>query len=329
LSLRRALFQLRLEEAITLLFFIPMAYALARMSIIQMQAGQDPLAPGYPGSFVRLLILLFATLCFLLLVRFRPQWEFARDAMPFVFCANVYANLYDLIRFFGMPDITAHLLHWDVKLFGVEPSVWAQQFARPLLTDYFTICYWLFYALGPLLGLLLYVRKDWTAFRSTMVSVVLCLYMGYIGYVVWPAAAPRLTIPDSYAMPLPSSAYLEWTQNLIAAVPLTSRGAFPSLHCAVALLALLLAWRYLRWFFWVQLPFATGLIVGTVYLRHHWVVDILAGFVLTFLAFAYGARLEAWWGRMAARERVGVAEPCPVGPSEAAGVPLERRVGGA
>ncbi len=278
-----------------------MAYTLTCMSVIQARAGADPLAPGYPGSFIRLLLLVVATGFFLWLIRNRPQWEFVRDAMPFVFCGNVYANLYDLIRFYGAPDITPLLLAWDVRLFGVEPTIWAQRFARPLLTDYFTICYWLFYVLGPMLGLLLYIRKDWSAFRSTMVSVVLCLYMGYIGYVIWPAAAPRLAIPDSYQVALHGSAYLDWTHRLIASVPLTSRGAFPSLHCAVALLALLLAWRHLRWFFWVQLPFAVGLILGTVYLRHHWVVDILAGFVLTFVALWWAPRLEAWWLRMAGR----------------------------
>ena len=63
----------------------------------------------------------------------------------------------------------------------------------------------------------------------------------------------------------------------------------------MALLAVLLAWRYQRWFAWVQIPFATGLVLGTVYLRHHWVVDILAGFVMTFLAFWAGPRIEDWW----------------------------------
>lgn len=304
MNLRKALFQLRPEEAITLLFFIPMAYTLARMSIIQ--ANADPFAPGYPGSFLRLLILVVATGFFLWLIRHRPQWEFLRDAMPFVFCANVYMNLHDLIRFYGAADITAALERWDVRWFGVEPTVWAERFAHPLLTDYFTFCYWLFYVLGPLLGLFLYLRKDWTAFRCTMVSVVLCLYMGYIGYVAWPASAPRLAIPDAYTVPLPNSPALAWTNGIIASVPLTALGAFPSLHCAVALLALLLAWRHLRWYFWFQLPFEVGLIVGTVYLRHHWVVDILAGFVLTFAAFWAAPRLEAWWLRMADRYAGGV-----------------------
>ena len=43
------------------------------------------------------------------------------------------------------------------------------------------------------------------------------------------------------------------------------------------------------------MPFAAGLVVGTVYLRHHWVVDILAGFVLTFFSYWAGPRLEDWW----------------------------------
>ncbi|HMI31326.1 MAG TPA: phosphatase PAP2 family protein, partial [Candidatus Limnocylindrales bacterium] len=137
------------------------------------------------------------------------------------------------------------------------------------------------------------------AFRYTMVSVVLCLYLGYIGYVAWPASAPRLFMPGAYSVALSGLPLLDYTRIAPAAVPLTAYGAFPSLHCAVALLAVLLAWRLLPWFFWVQVPFAAGLIVGTVYLRHHWVVDILAGFVLTFFAYWAGPRLEDWWSRQA------------------------------
>ena len=302
MTLRRLLFGLRLEEAITLVFFVPMAYTLARMSAVQAVA--DGPAAGYPGSLARLAVLVAAIGFFLWLVRFRPQWELLRDAMPFVFCANVYVNLDDLMRFYGARDVTMDLYRWDLKLFGVEPTIWAERFIHPLLTDFFTICYWSFYVCGPLLGLLLYVRKDLKAFRYTMVSVVLCLYMGYIGYVAWPASAPRLAIPEAYSVALRGgSTFLDSTRAATAAIPLTTHGAFPSLHCAIALLALLLAWKHLRWFFWAQLPFGAGLIVGTVYLRHHWVVDILAGFVLTYAAYWAGPPLEDAWVRLAERSR--------------------------
>jgi len=296
--LRRILFSFRPEELVTLFFFLPVATTLAWLGISHKDVLEGA-AAGYPRAFVRLGFLLVATAWFLWVVKARPQWEFARDAMPFLFCANIYANLHDLIRFYGARDITADLYRWDVKLFGFEPTIWAQRFTHPLLTDYFTICYWMFYVLGPTLGLLLYLKREWRAFRYTLITIVLCLYLGYMGYVVWPASAPRLYMPEAYTVPLHGSAALDYTRRAVAAIPLTAKGAFPSLHCAVALLALLLAWRHLRWFFWVMLPFTVGLILGTVYLRHHWVVDILAGFVLTFFSLWAGPRIDLWWSHRA------------------------------
>jgi membrane-associated phospholipid phosphatase len=296
--IRRAVFSLRPEEFVTLLFFVLTAVALARMSATRADALDGP-AAAYPGALARLLLLLAATAFFAWILRAKPRWTLLRDSMPFVFCANIYASLHDLIRFFHAPDITAALYRWDVALFGSEPTVWAERFVHPWLTDAFTVCYWLFYVLGPLMGLLLYLRGNRAVFRHTMVTIVFCLYLGYVGYVAWPASAPRLFIPEAYSIHLHGSPILDTTRDSMAVVPLTAHGAFPSIHCAVALLALILAWRYLHWFFWVQLPFAVGLIVGTVYLRHHWVVDILAGFVLTFVAYVLGTAVERWWARRA------------------------------
>jgi len=295
---RRAVFAWRPEELMALLFFLPVAYTLALMSGAHWEPLTGP-AASYPGAFPRLLVLLGSSAFFVWVARVKPHWTFVRDSMPFVLCANLYVNLHDLIRFYHAPDITGALYRWDVALLGFEPTIWAERFIHPLLTDYFTVCYWLFYVLAPLLGLLLYLKKDFRAFRATMVSVVLCIYLGYIGYVVWPASAPRLFIPGAYNVPLHGLAFLDLTRSATAAVPLTAHGAFPSLHCAVALLAVLLAWRHLRWFAWFQMPFASGLILGTVYLRHHWVVDILAGFVLTFFSYWAGPRLENWWNAQA------------------------------
>ena len=295
---RRAVFALRPEECVALLFFAPMAYALARMTAIRADALNGP-AAAYPGALARLIALVVATAIFAWLIRAKPRWKILRDAMPFVFCGNIYASLHDLIRFYHAPDITQELYRWDLLLFAFEPTIWAERFAHPFLTDFFTVCYWLFYVLGPMLGLFLYLKRDRLAFRYTMVTVVLSLYLGYIGYVAWPATAPRLHIPAAYSVLLHGSAFLDHTRDAMVLVPLTAHGAFPSIHCSVALLALILAWRYLRWFFWVQLPFAVGLVGGTVYLRHHWVVDILVAFVLTFFTYWAGPRIEDWWERRA------------------------------
>lgn len=300
----RVLLQLRPEELATLLFFIPLAWALARMAAVP----GGPAAAGYPGSGARLIALILSAAALLAVARWNPTWRLPRDAMPFLLCANVYASLHDLIRFFGAPDITMTLRRWDVALFGVEPTVWAERFLQPGLTDFFTFCYWMFYVLPPVLGLLLYLKDDYEAFRSTMVSTVLCLYVGYVGYVVLPASAPRLSIAGAYSAPLHGYlGLLDETRTAVKAIPLTAYGAFPSLHCGVMLLSMILAWRFHRWFFWIQLPLGTGLVLGTVYLRHHWVVDIAAGFALALFTYWAGWRLEAWWVRM--RNRYAARAP--------------------
>jgi membrane-associated phospholipid phosphatase len=74
-----------------------------------------------------------------------------------------------------------------------------------------------------------------------------------------------------------------------------SRAAFPSLHAAVSLVMLAAAWRFVRAWFFVALPLVVGLWVSTIYLRHHYVVDLLAGFALAPVALVLAPRIDRWW----------------------------------
>jgi len=60
-------------------------------------------------------------------------------------------------------------------------------------------------------------------------------------------------------------------------------------------LALMFSWKYSRVLFWVILPFCSGLLLSTIYLRHHYVIDLIAGFALAIPMYIYGPRIDAWW----------------------------------
>ena len=106
-----------------------------------------------------------------------------------------------------------------------------------------------------------------------------------------------------------------------------SRAAFPSLHAAVSLVALVYAWRYVRAWFWVLLPFCLGLWVSTIYLRHHYVVDLLAGWVLAPVAIVGWRRaLDALVGARGSA-RCGYAPPARRRERLTSGLP-GRRLGG-
>jgi membrane-associated phospholipid phosphatase len=121
--------------------------------------------------------------------------------------------------------------------------------------------------------------------------------MVYLLYVLFPAAPPRLVLVYEYKVSL--EGYPRLFSSLEARafelLPVDSRAAFPSLHAAVSLVALLNAWRYERRLFWPLLPFVLGLWVSTIYLRHHYFVDLIAGWLLAPLALFVAPRLDRWW----------------------------------
>jgi len=68
--------------------------------------------------------------------------------------------------------------------------------------------------------------------------------------------------------------------------------AFPSGHALIAMIVLVLSWRLHRRVFWWLLPFASGLILATMYLRYHYVVDVLAAALLLPMCVVFGRWLQ-------------------------------------
>jgi len=154
-----------------------------------------------------------------------------------------------------------------------------------------------FFWIAPSTALVLLALRRLREFRAVMMAVLVCFYLGYFLYVLLPAAPPRLVLVYEYSVSL--EGYPRLFSSLEARafelLPVDSRAAFPSLHTAVSLVSLLMAWRHVRPFFWMLLPFVLGLWVSTIYLRHHYFVDLLAGWLLAPVALWAAPRLDRWW----------------------------------
>jgi inositol phosphorylceramide synthase catalytic subunit len=69
-------------------------------------------------------------------------------------------------------------------------------------------------------------------------------------------------------------------------------GAIPSLHCALPMLGLFSAWSKIGWRTRpLHILYAASMIVASLYLDHHWVVDGLAGITLAAVAVWLAGRL--------------------------------------
>jgi membrane-associated phospholipid phosphatase len=322
----RLLFKLRPEEAVALLFLLPTTWLTIAANLYAREAGV--LGARHPGGLVRLAVAVFALAVLACALKLRPRSPVVRglrDVLPFLVCILVYTNLHDTIGFVNPHDVHDQLIALDVWLVGVEPVVWAERFITPERTEVMQFFYANFFWLAPSVPLVLLVRRRRAAFRASAMAVLTCFYLGYALYVAFPAAPPRLVMVAEFTKNL--YGYPQFFSKLNAEafslLPVDSRAAFPSLHTAVSLVMLVTAWRYLRVWFWFTLPFVLGLWLSTIYLRHHYLVDLLAGFALAPAAVWTAPRIDSWWARRQralGEEPAGGAEGRTPEAGEAAGV---------
>lgn len=250
------------------------------------------------GGITRLAVTALLMAVFLYFVKKKPLWKYLywlRDVMPFLFCIAIYTNMHDTIHFVNPHDIHDKLIAIDKYLFGVEPVIWAQQFYHPWLTQYFSISYMNYFILAVIVVVYLLVKKRDVEMRRVLLGTILCFYFGYFLYILFPAAPPRLTLADQFVRSFHGGWLSAAQVKLVSISSSSSRAAFPSLHCAVTLISLMYAFRYVRKLFYILLIPGISLVLATVYLRHHYVVDILAGFALAIFTFYTAPYLARWW----------------------------------
>lgn len=130
-------------------------------------------------------------------------------------------------------------------------------------------------------------------FRKCIVGLFTLYGLAFMGYTVLPAGGPHIYL--TFKTPLQGPWLLDWT---IKTVNAASNGldVFPSVHVAAALYLLLFDWRHWRGrFWWVLLP-CVVLWFSTMYLRFHYLVDLLAAAILAlaswFMAEMYNASAD-------------------------------------
>ena len=274
------------------------------------------LGPRYPGGVVRLAVALVLLLGLVLAARRWPgssAVQRLRETVPLVACLLIYTNLHDTIGFVNPHDVHHTLVAADAWIFGVQPCVWAERLITPALTELMQFLYLNFFWIAPSVSVLLLLQKRWREFRTATIGLLACFFLGYLLYVVFPAAPPRFVLVAQFTKNLRGYpvGFSSLSAEAFSLLPTDSRAAFPSLHTAASTLALFYAWRFARRWFFVLLPFVVGLWFSTIYLRHHYFVDLVAGWTLAPLAAWLAPRVDGWWARRQRALGYGTARGAP------------------
>ncbi|MGE5172483.1 MAG: phosphatase PAP2 family protein [Betaproteobacteria bacterium] len=176
------------------------------------------------------------------------------------------------------------LIRIDHSLFGVHPTVFMERLINPVLTAVLQFAYISYYFIPISLGVVLIAKGKYDEFEDALFGIVLCFYLSYIGYLLVPAVGPRFTLNHLQTADLQATPFIKAIQETLNGWEHNKTDAFPSGHTAVALMTFYYSRKCReKALFGILLPVVSALIFSTVYLRYHYVVDVIAGIGLTLL----------------------------------------------
>ncbi|HEC96641.1 MAG TPA: phosphatase PAP2 family protein [Nitrospirae bacterium] len=228
----------------------------------------------------------------LILIRYSPErgvLKFFHDIVfPVIAVFLVFNSMTELVPGVNPGDIDFMLIRADYWLLGVYPTVWLERIVNPYLTEILQLSYTSYYFLPLILGIALKIKKKETGFDESLTLILLCFYLSYVGYILFPALGPRYTMNHLQSIPLKGTPLSEKIYSILNSIEGIKRDAFPSGHTAVTLVVLSLAFRYEKRLFYIYLPITVLLLFATVYCRYHYVVDVLGGVVLYVVTMIVG-----------------------------------------
>jgi len=207
----------------------------------------------------------------------------------------IFDSLEWVVQHINPKDIDPLLIRLDYLIFRGYPTVMLESIQTPLVTEILQLAYTSYYFLPISLGVILKLQKREGEFDRTVFLILLCFYLSYAGYMLFPALGPRYTMNHLHSQELKGLLTAEPIQEFLNRLEGIKRDAFPSGHTAVALVVSGLAYRYHKRFFYITLPVVAMLIFSTVYCRYHYVVDVFGGIILAAITFLVGGRYYGYW----------------------------------
>lgn len=200
----------------------------------------------------------------------------------------------DFLPFVSPHSMDRKLYDFDLSVFGVEPAMFFDRFVTPVTTEWFAFFYFSYFFVLALHVLpILFLSKNGRLLTEFALGMLVMFCVGHTFYMLVPGYGPYRAMPEAFAHPLSSGVWWNTTSDLVARSG-AHKDIFPSLHTAAPLFILLMSFNRRREipfkYTWpVVAFFAVNIIIATMFLRWHYVIDVLAGMLLGLIAHLIGA----------------------------------------
>jgi len=253
--------------------------------ILVIRRDRLPSWPAYTAAHLALAFLVVS------IVAVHRRWEsrpvrFLRLWYPVFLIPAIFKLNVAVVPAVNPADLDLELLAWDRAIFGEHPAAYLKWLESLWMTDILRLCWMSYFVLPFVVVIPIYRRclrpgRDFGAFVFTVFALTAGWYLSYLGYFVTPAIGPGY-YPDLVGAP--PARVAATTDSMLQTLWVLEgdrvRDICPSGHVIIAVLTLWIAFRFRLRVRWWLAPIVAGLVVGTVYLRFHYGVDVLAGLAI-------------------------------------------------
>jgi membrane-associated phospholipid phosphatase len=227
-------------------------------------------------------------------VRHRWVWFVARTATVSLAFAWLFGAVDRLQLILHGGWLDGLVLDLEARVFGVQPTLWLENFIRPWLTEWMMFAYVVYIGLYPLVCFVIYRRHGARALEECLLALGIANVACDLGFILFPVAGPAAFMGSAYTVPLDGWLFTAVGEFIRMKLHYVG-GSLPSPHAAAATVMWAMSWRYSRRLAWVLAPVVLTLCVATFYCRYHYLTDTVAGIATAVVALTVAPRLMRWW----------------------------------
>jgi membrane-associated phospholipid phosphatase len=227
---------------------------------------------------------------------------FIRYLFPFSLIVYWYPETYYLANpeNTGLPEsIVASNLdglfeRLDIAIFGCSPAIeFSKTFSQNLVSEIMYFGYFAYYPLFVFTFTYFFFVKPEVAERA-MFYCLCSFFIFYIIFILVPVAGPQFyyAFPDNQ---VPDGYFFSSLMRGLQDMGEKPTGAFPSSHVGLTVITMSLLFKHARKYFYIILPVAVTLVAATVYIKAHYLCDVVAAFILAPLILILSKRIFRVW----------------------------------
>ena len=208
---------------------------------------------------------------------------FIRNVFPLVLTVYWYPETYFMNESI-FSSLDKYFVAADQALFGCQPSIeFSKHYPQIWINELMNVGYISYFFIIAATVLITF-RKNKEHMERTVFIILCSLFIHYLIFIILPVVGPQFYFP-SPENAIPCEGFFRETMTILQSMGEKPTGAFPSSHVGICLICMYLVFKNSHKIFYLLIPIALILVCSTVYIKAHYLTDVIGGFISAPLCF--------------------------------------------